>query len=76
MAIETKEPATVKVEEAARIPGIGRQTAYELAAQGKLPGALRLGRRIVVSRSVLEDFLAGKLKGSDGHMEAENGSGS
>jgi excisionase family DNA binding protein len=64
-----KEPATVKVEEAARILGIGRQTAYELAAQGKLPGALRLGRRIVVSRSVLEDFLAGKLQG-----QAQNGS--
>ncbi len=52
--------ATLKVEEAAIILGIGRQTAYELAKQGKLPGALRLGRRIVVSRSQLEHFLEGK----------------
>ena len=36
MVIETKEPATVKVEEAARILGIGRQTAYELAADGNV----------------------------------------
>jgi excisionase family DNA binding protein len=50
------------VAEAAHILGIGRQTAYELAAKGQLPGALRLGRRIVVSRSVLDDFLAGKLR--------------
>ena len=63
MVIETKEQATVKVEEAARILGIGRQTAYELAAQGKLPGALRLGRRWVVSRKVLEAWLEGKTGG-------------
>ena len=49
--------ATIKVDEAARILGIGRQTAYDLARQGKLPGALRLGRRIVVSRRALEAFL-------------------
>ena len=60
MAVEAKEPATVKVEEAAKILGIGRQTAYELAREGRLPGALRLGRRIVVSRSQLQAFLDGK----------------
>ena len=60
MVIGTKETATVKVEEAAKILGIGRQTAYELAREGKLPGALRLGRRIVVSRSQLQSFLNGK----------------
>ena len=51
------ELATMKVEEAARMLGIGRQTAYDLVAQGKLPGALRLGRRIVVSKKALERFL-------------------
>ena len=60
MVIETRVSATVKVEEAAKILGIGRQTAYELAREGKLPGALRLGRRIVVSRSQLQSFLDGK----------------
>ena len=60
MVIETKEPATVKVEEAARILGIGRQTAYELAAQGKLPGARRLGRRWVVSLKTLNAWLEGR----------------
>lgn len=51
------EPATMRVEDAARLLGIGRQTAYDLANQGKLPGARRLGRRIVVSRKALERFL-------------------
>ena len=50
---------TVKVETAARILGIGRQTAYQLAREGKLPGARRLGRRIVVSLPQLEDYLKG-----------------
>ena len=58
MTIEPVESAVMKVGEAARILGIGRQTAYNLAAQGKLPGARRLGRRIVVSRKALEAFLA------------------
>ena len=49
--------ATMKVEEAAKVLGIGRQTAYALAREGKLPGAIRLGHRIVVSRKVLMDFV-------------------
>ena len=54
------ESATMKVEEAAAILGIGRQTAYDLASQGKLPGLIKLGRRLVVSRKVLEDILSGR----------------
>ena len=60
------EPLTIKVEEAAALLGIGRQTAYDLAAQGKLPGALRLGRRIVVSKKALDRFLESP-DGNDKH---------
>jgi len=56
------EPATLKIPEAAKLLGIGRQTAYELVARGQLPGAHRLGRRIVVSRKALLDFLDGPTK--------------
>ena len=52
---------TLNVETAAKMLGIGRQTAYDLAFKGELPGALRLGRRIVVSRRILEAFLDGKI---------------
>lgn len=31
--------------------------AYELERQGKVPGAIRFGRRIVVSRKKLEDTM-------------------
>ena len=57
MANETV--ATMSVTQAAQLLGIGRQTAYDLANTGKLPGARRLGRRIIVSKRALERFLDG-----------------
>jgi excisionase family DNA binding protein len=59
MAVKT-ESATVKIGEAAAILGIGKQTAYNLANSGQLPGAIRLGKRWVVSRQSLDDLLAGR----------------
>jgi excisionase family DNA binding protein len=59
---ETPAPLFVRVEEAARLLGISRSLAYELADQwidtdGRtgLP-AIRLGRRLLVKRSVLEQW--------------------
>ncbi len=40
-------PATLTVEEAARLCRIGRNAAYEAVASGELPG-MRIGRRWVV----------------------------
>ena len=61
------ETATVSVSHAAELLGIGRNLAYELARRGELPGALRLGHRIVVSRKALDAFLEG---GSNGQADA------
>ena len=58
------EAATVNIAEAARLLGIGRQTAYLLARQGKLP-ALRLGKRLVVPKVALEQMLADAGKTSE-----------
>lgn len=56
--------ATVTVEEAAKLLGIGRNLAYELARRGELPGAIRIGtKRLVVSRAALERLLAGAPQG-------------
>lgn len=51
------ERATYSVPEAGEILGIGRQTAYELARQGKLP-VLQLGRKLVVPKIALEKMMA------------------
>jgi excisionase family DNA binding protein len=50
------ESLTITVDEAAKLLGIGRSLCYELARSGKLP-ALRLGRRVVISRKGLEHLL-------------------
>lgn len=56
---DNNESATLSVEEAADLLGIGRSLAYSLAQRGELPGVLRLGeKRLRVSRVALERYLA------------------
>lgn len=52
-------PATLTITQASVLLGISRNYAFELAAKGELPGARRIGKRWVVSRRVLTDFLDG-----------------
>lgn len=47
---------TISVEEAAKILGIGRNTAYEAARSGELP-TIRVGRRILVPYAAIERML-------------------
>tara|TARA_Y100000588_G_scaffold103673_1_gene113027 strand:+ start:1951 stop:2136 length:186 start_codon:yes stop_codon:yes gene_type:complete len=54
--MKNNESKTLTVEEAAKVLGIGRQKAYELAREGKLP-VLRLGKRILVPRIALDRML-------------------
>ena len=48
--------ATITVEEAASLLGIGRSAAYEAARRGQLP-TRRLGRRLFVPVPALLDWL-------------------
>lgn len=45
------------VEEAAQLLGVSRAHAYELVARNELPH-VRLGRRIVVPKHVIDELLA------------------
>lgn len=51
--------------DAAKMIGVGRSTAFELARRGEFPGALRLGHRWLVSRRQLEIWLAGQANGQE-----------
>ena len=63
------ESATLSVEEAAKVLGIGRSLAFDLARRGELPGVLRLGqKRLRVSRAALERYLARGFLGHDQPM--------
>jgi excisionase family DNA binding protein len=50
------ERMTVSVEEAGRILGISRGTAYTLANAGEIP-TIRLGKRLLVPKAALEKLL-------------------
>ena len=50
---------TFTVEEAARLLGVSRALAYELVRDGEIP-SLRLRRRIVIPRRVIDALLRGE----------------
>ena len=53
---DKQERLCLNVPEAAKILGISRGLAYELARSGRLP-ALRFGRRLLIPRAALERML-------------------
>lgn len=52
------ERRTYTVPEAARILGCGRTHLYDLIARNDLPGVIRLGQKIVISRQVIDQMVA------------------
>ena len=61
------ERLTLSIVEAAKILGIGRNSAYEAARRGQIP-TLTIGRRLLVPKWALERYL---LKAGD-HQEDED----
>lgn len=60
------EALTLSIDATARLLGIGRGLAYELARTGEIP-VIRLGRRMLVPKARLEALLAGD--GRDDQLE-------
>jgi excisionase family DNA binding protein len=53
----TDEKMVLTIEEAGKALGVSRATAYKLAKNGQLPGVIRLGFKIFVSKLALTKFL-------------------
>lgn len=72
----TDQRLTLTVEEAARLLGCGRATAYLGIKSGEIP-ALRVGRRILVPRArllaLLGELPAGNAAEGGGQIEEANG---
>lgn len=62
MTATQTEPLTMRVEDAARLLGISRGAAYAAARTGSLPGVLRVGGRILVSKSQLQRAIDGEAE--------------
>ena len=60
------EPVLLRMEEAARLAGLSRSTAYQLAASGALP-VVRIGRSIRVPREALLAWVD-QLSDGGGHQ--------
>ena len=56
MVTANNEKMVMTVEEAGRLVGVSRPTAYKLVKAGQLP-AMRLGRRLIVPKAALERWL-------------------
>lgn len=57
-------PPFCSVEDVLEVLCISRATAYRLAGQGKIP-CIRLGRRIVLSRDRLKNWLEEEMGGDN-----------
>jgi len=53
----------VTLTEAARICGIGRTRAYQMASAGTFPGVIRIGRSVRVSVRHLEEWIEASTAG-------------
>ena len=61
--METRQTtrATMIIEEVAAVLGLARSTSYDLAKANRLPiPVIRAGKRIFVSRALVERVLAGE----------------
>lgn len=59
---DTRAPLLVRVEEAARLLDLSRSKVYELLARDELPGVVRIGRSVRISRQSLEQWVDAQAK--------------
>lgn len=59
------ERLTFTIDQTATTLGIGRSLAYQMAKDGSLPGVIRCGRRLLVSRPALLRFLEAQEPAED-----------
>jgi len=60
---------TLSVDETSKLLGIGRNSCYEAIARGEIP-SIRIGKRLLVPRTGLENLLAGVIK-NDSQVNAQ-----
>lgn len=59
---DDQERKTYRIEEAAKLLGIGRNHCYEAAKRGDIP-SIKIGKRILVPRAALDRMLEGSSRG-------------
>ena len=57
MTTVQEKPIGMSIQEAAAQAGVSEATLYSLANQQRLPGARRVGKRIIIHRNTFEEWL-------------------
>ena len=57
MHYSVTDPKTYTAGEAAALLGCSKNHIYALIARGELRGAIRLGRKVVISRQAIDEML-------------------
>ncbi len=60
-----RDAAVMKVDELAKLISCGRRQTYEAIARGDVPGVIRIGRSIRLSRVAVARWLAGDPEDND-----------
>ena len=63
------EKLTLSVEEAGKLLGVSRQTAYNLIHRADFP-VLRIGKRVLIPRKQLEAWMDRQVNGDDSFEQA------
>lgn len=62
----------VRVSEFAELLGVSVKRAYGMIAEDKVPGVIRLGRRVLLSRAALERWLDGEHRDNADGMHSNS----
>jgi excisionase family DNA binding protein len=54
-----EERKVMDLNEVGRVLGLSKNSVYQAAARGQIPGCFRLGGRYLVKRAVFEEFMRG-----------------
>jgi excisionase family DNA binding protein len=63
--VTNRDTAVMKVDELAELIACGRRQTYEAIARGDVPGVIRIGRSIRVSRVAVARWLEGDPEDDD-----------
>ncbi len=55
-----RQKPVLRVPELAELLGKSEQRVYALIADGRIPGIIRLGRSVLISRAAIDRWLAGQ----------------
>jgi excisionase family DNA binding protein len=61
-------PLMLRVEEAAKLSGLGRTKFLELLYAGEVPGVARFGRAVRINRRMLESWLDERSASTQGSV--------